>query len=287
MRTIHGSTHVRASQPMRTAAAAWRAATFGAGVALMIAAVPAAARSQTTVPLNTGYNHAMFAAYPPASSPSTIADNYWINISSFPTTNPAVGPSWVLQAQSAWAAPFPDSRWISARNTASSAPGVSGSNPGYTIFRKCFCLLPNFKNPTLSFQVRADNQVQVWFNSVLNVALPPSVGNFNSPPLASQPSSPNWFRTGPNCIYVLVEDQGVLTGFDLAGTIQAEGLLPLPAAGTAQDFGCSCPGGTGRSGATKTDEETVAQIRRIAEERRSRGAQGVPSRAEPAAARPR
>jgi hypothetical protein len=274
---------------MRTAAAAWRAATFGACVALMIAAVPAAARSQTTVPLNTGYNHAIFAAYPLPSGPSTIADNYWINISSFPTTNPAVGPSWVLAAQSAWAAPFPDSRWISALNTAGSAPGVSGSNPGYTIFRKCFCLLPNFKNPTLSFQVRADNQVQVWFNSVLNVALPPSVGNFNGPPLASQPSSPNWFRTGSNCIFVLVEDQGGLTGFDLTGTIQAYGLLPLPAAGTAQNFGCNCPGATGalQAGAADEDARTVAQIRRIAEERRSRGAQGVPSRTEPAAARPR
>src|ERR1019366_7603074 len=97
-----------------------------------------------------------------------------------------------------------------------SGAGTTSNNPGYTIFRKCFCLLPNFTQPTLSFKIRADDTVQVWFNSQLNVALPPSPGNFNSTVLTSAPSSPTWFHAGINCIYVLVEDFGGYAGFDLA-----------------------------------------------------------------------
>ncbi|HEU4557557.1 MAG TPA: hypothetical protein VFS20_06895 [Longimicrobium sp.] len=245
-----------------------------AAVALALAALAAPARGQTIVPLNTGYNHAVFAPYPAATStPSTVADRYWINIASYPTTNPSVGPSWVLQANLSWAPSLPASHWISAWKTANSPTGASASNPAYSIFRKCFCLLPNYTNPSLSFRARADNRIQVWFNSITNVALPPSVGNFNGPPLASVPSSPAWFRTGLNCLYVLVEDTGGLMGFNLSGTIQANGLLPLAAFDTAQSFdGCNCARtAVPRAQARMADDEavTVAAIRRIAEERRA------------------
>src|SRR5687767_10123299 len=69
--------------------------------ALLLCVRPTTAEATTTVPLNTGYNHSPFVLYPPFSSPGVVADNYWINIASYPTTNPAIGPSWVLP-QGAW-----------------------------------------------------------------------------------------------------------------------------------------------------------------------------------------
>jgi hypothetical protein len=268
MRNVHAILRPRAMRSGR------RQTLLVAIATLVLGAIPGAAEGQTTVPLNTGYNHAVFAPYPaapPVPTLSNVPDNYWINIASYPTTAPPVGPSWVLPAQAAWAAPLPGSHWISAWRTPNSPSGASAANPGYTIFRKCFCLLPNYRNPTLSFRARADNRIQAWFNSITNVALPAAVGNFNGTPLPSQPSNPNWFRAGRNCLYVLVEDMGGLMGFNLAGTIQADGLLPLPAAGTAQTFGgCQCPGATAGVEVRAADEEqrTLLEIRRVAEERR-------------------
>ena len=222
--------------------------------------------AQTTVPLNTGYNHAAFAVYPNAMAPSTTPDIYWVNIASYPATSPSAGPAWVVPTYTGgWAAAFPDTRWINARNTSVSAPGTSGANPSYTIFRKCFCLLPNFNSATLSFRVRADNTVQAWFNSTTNVALAPATGNFNSTPLQSLASSASWFHTGVNCLYVLVEDTGVVMGLNLEGTIQANGLMPLPATGVNATFTCPC---TSTAASSMADVRTRAEIVRIAEARR-------------------
>ncbi|HEX7241085.1 MAG TPA: hypothetical protein VF263_12505 [Longimicrobiaceae bacterium] len=253
--------------------------------ALLLLSVVAPAGAQTIVPLNTGYNHAVFTPYGPAGIPSVIKDNYWINIASYPPTAPPVAPSWVLPVSPSWVPAFPNTRWIGARNTTSSPPGTSVQNPAYSIFRKCFCLLPNFKNASLKFQVRADDQIQVWFNTVLNVALPPTVGNWSGSPLSSKPSAPNWFRVGMNCIYVLVEDTGGHMGFDMAGTIQADGLSPLPAFGVDRTFDCPCRDsaqvvqGSGaraqdvRARVADEDQRIVSEIIRIAQERRLRRTQ--------------
>jgi hypothetical protein len=149
-------------------------------------------------------------------------------------------------------------------------------NPGYTIFRKCFCLLPNFKNASLKFNVRSDDAIQVWFNTQTNVALPPHPGNHAAAtPWSSQASNPKWFRVGRNCIYVLLEDVGGFMGFDLVGTIQAEGLMPLPASGVKPDkeFECPCRGPKvidNRSGSKRAvdDKEVIRELTRIAEKRR-------------------
>jgi hypothetical protein len=231
------------------------------------------ALGQTIVPLNTGYNHAIFAPYPSVTTfTSTINDNYWINIASYPPTNPPVASSWVLQQQAPWLPAFPSTNWISARHTIASPPGTSVDNPAYTIFKKCFCLLPNFKNASLSFQVRADDTIQVWFNTQLNKALLPSLGNYNAAPLQSLPSNPAWFHVGRNCIYVLLEDFGGFMGFDLTGTIQATGLSPLPAFGADQSFDCPCRAAASGAAASKSaadgDQAVVREILRIAEERR-------------------
>jgi len=233
--------------------------------------VPAAAGAATTVPLNTGYNHQVFWPYAPVTIlPSSIADNYWINIASHPTTNPAIGPSWVLPVAPPWAPPFPQTHWISAWKTFLSPSGTMQSHPAYTIFRKCFCLSPNFKNASLSFRVRADDNIQVWFNTILNVALPPTIGNWppNLQPRASLPSAPNWFRVGRNCIYVLLEDTGGHMGFDMVGSIQADGLAEQPAFGPAQTFACECADSIPHPQGIATDEERVIRdIARIAEAR--------------------
>lgn len=243
---------------------------------LLAAATPAA--SQTIVPLNTGYNHKAFAPYPQVSNQaSNIKDAYWINIASYPPTTPSVAPSWVLQTPSAWNPPITDSHWISGRNKADSPPGISAKNPAYTIFRKCFCLLPHFKNASLSFQIRADDNVQAWVNTVLNVALPSSIGNWSfGQPLASVENQPQWFKVGRNCLYVLVEETGGHMGFDLTGTIQADGLAPLPASGTDPDKEFDCPCRTPREPVltsprelpTKDEDRAIRDILKIAEERR-------------------
>jgi len=228
--------------------------------------------------LNTGYNHSIFLPYPSVSNPtSTTNDNYWLNIASYPPTTPQPASSWVLKYPgSAWSPALPSTNWISARPTVASPPGTTSNNPAYTIFRKCFCLLPNFTQPAAAFTLRADDTVQAWFNSQLNVMLPPSPGHFNGPVLASLSSKPAWFHAGRNCIYVLVEDFGGYMGFDLNGTIQANGLMPLPAAGADQEFQCQCTTPTAGSseparaarGVAENDDAVVEALKRIAEQRR-------------------
>lgn len=251
--------------------------TLAARVMLALTFVAALASAQTIVPLNTGYNHAAFAPYPTVTTMiSTTRDDYWINIASYPPTTPAApAPSFVLQSPSGWSPPIAGSSWISARNQAASAPGVTDANPGYTIFRKCFCLLSNYNNPQISFSVRADDTVQVWLNTQVRVLVPPQFGNFGSTTaIASLPSNPAWFRTGLNCLYVLVEDYRGITGFNLAGTVQANGLAPVPAFGVEQTFDCPCrtpsPGNPAVLDVTaeQDDTEVVAELIRIAETRR-------------------
>ena len=228
--------------------------------------------AQSSVPLNTGYNYSTYGPYPALSG---IQDDYWINIASYPTTSPAIAPAFVLPSPNGWLAPFPSSHWFSAINVAASHPSTNVSNPAYTIFRKCFCLTPNYSNPTISFNARADDTLQVWFNSQANVLLPPQFGSFNGPALMSLPSNPGWFHTGLNCIYALVEDTyGGLMGFDLEGTVQANGLSPQPAFGVNQTFTCPCASGVSpnpsdlNGNGTHDDRHVVAALVDVAEERR-------------------
>ena len=241
------------------------------------------AAAQTTVPLNTGYNHAFFTPYTPVTTPiSTTTDQYWINIASYPNTTSAVAPAFVLQTPSVWLLALPSSSWISARNEANSVSGVNSNNPGYTIFRKCFCLLPNYTAPQISFTARADDTLQMWINTQTNVLLSPQFGSFSGSALSSLPSNPSWFHAGLNCIYALVEDQyGGQMGFDLAGTVQANGLAPQAVAGTGP-LTCSCNGTTQTPSdsivvAERDDRAVVAALVQIAETRRAGRIPRLPS----------
>jgi hypothetical protein len=239
--------------------------------------------AQTTVPLNTGYNHSVYGPYPTVNSdpvPAGNRDNFWINIASYPITGAPMGPAWILKKAPPWAAAFGGTNWIGARTTFLSPAGTAASNPAYTIFRKCFCLQPGYKEAKLRISsVRADDTIQVWLNTQTNQVIAPAWGNWNSTPLSG--STGNGFRVGKNCIYVLVEDFGGHMGFDLLGDITAYGLLPMPAAGTDQSFEpCACsqgPVGLQTSGSTMKsamsvdvdDQNVIQAIVEMAEARRT------------------
>lgn len=239
--------------------------------------------AQTTVPLNTGYKHSVYNPYPIVNNDPTpvgdTRDNYWINIASYPIIGAAMGPAWILKrVNPTWAPAFANTNWIGARNTAFSPAGTTTDNPAYTIFRKCFCMLPGFKDAKLSFQVRADDTIQVWLNSQVNQVVAPAWGNWNGAPLSG--STGQGFRVGKNCLYVLVEDFHGHMGFDLLGSVTAYGLLPTPAAGTDQSFEpCACrqgPAGlvVGKNnvmGAMRNDDDgqVIQEIVKIAEARRA------------------
>jgi hypothetical protein len=257
------------------------------------------------LPLNTGYNHGSFAPYAvPATPPSTIADNYWIKIASYepPSGSTTVSPAFVLNHNWApWAPPMTTtltsppaaSAWIGPRPVATSSPGTSSSNPAYSLFRKCFCLMRGFTNPRLSFQIRADDNVQVWLNSVTQTLVGPILGNQNAsvgPARSGSTQDPKMFREGRNCLYVLLEDNfpppGHM-GFNLAGAVSANGLMPVAGAGVDVSFApCQCPSGgpavgtatavtdirnaerRSRIANAEDDSDVVQAILRIAEARR-------------------
>lgn len=236
--------------------------------AMGIALVSTAAMAQSTsMPLNTGYDHANFVVYGAPGSPSMIKDNYWIKIASYepPATSVPIAPAWVIAPSTGWAAAMANSRWIGARTTSSSATGVSASNPGYSIYRKCFCLMKGFKNARINFQLRADDNVQVWLNGVTTTLVGPVFGRFpaNQQPLTGQTTT--GFKQGKNCIYVLVEDTGGNAGFNLAGDVTATGLMPHAAYGIEQSFApCNCEG---QSTPTAANAE-IQQLVQFAEQRR-------------------
>jgi hypothetical protein len=262
--------------------------TLTLAIALAAVLFSHSATAQTTVPLNTGYNHSVFSVYPASPqnpSPPSYLDNYWINIASAPNT-PA-GPAHLLHPANIapWAPAFANSNWISAWSNVISQTGTAPDNPAYTIFRKCFCLLPNFKHARLSFSVRADDSVQVWLNSQMHQVLPPSDGNWNSAPFPG--SIDHHFDVGRNCLYVLVEDIHGHMGFDLVGSVTADGLLPMPAAGAAGTFEpCECdrvqpgpPGSKSAKSFVEDDQQVIQAIVKIAEARRT-AKQRAPSQGE-------
>ena len=219
--------------------------TFAASFIL----VPGTAFGGTLV-LNTGYNYT-------ATTPGTMLnygapDPTWIKIASY---EPPAGVVPVAPARVVWPgtwAVLPNAQWLAPRNSSASTIGVNATSPScpaYSIFRKCFCLLDR-ANAQMTIDVRADDNVQVWLNTMLYTVIGPVAGNLNisQPPhhysSSNVPAHSEYFRVGRNCIYVLLEDNvawGAL-GFTLAGTVSAPGLMPNPATGNNGNFGrCGCP----------------------------------------------
>jgi hypothetical protein len=138
--------------------------------------------------------------------------------------------------------------------------------------------MPGFQKPSINFQFRADNSSQVWLNSVVTTLIGPSPSSFSGPALTGGTSDASKFRTGLNCLYVLVEDTGGAIGFNLSGTVTATGLMPVAGSGTAPNPSfapCECGGpahdgpANRQSGAVDRDDaEVVRAIVKVAEERR-------------------
>lgn len=245
------------------------------------------ANATVTVPLNTGYDHWVNAAYPITTGTTPqqfLQDDYWMHLSN-PVAN-TWSPAYAITRSPAWVTPMMTpvfrSNWINSRTTYTSAGTTSPTNPGYTIYKKCFCLQNGYVEPRINFNIRADDAVTVWLNTILNTVLAPSAANhFAANPYTAATSS--GFRTGSNCLYVLVEDSGFgATGFDLNGTVSAyAGLLSTPAKGPNQSYApCSCSSNGGIRTTSDADpqifdlkakneeEETVKEIVKFAEERR-------------------
>jgi hypothetical protein len=231
----------------------------------------------TVVPLNTGFNHATGSVYPIGAR-----DDYWINIASSLPTNPAADRTWTIPVSGSWQPSLPGSTWISARNTISSNVDPV-TKMGYTIFRKCFCMM-SFSQAQMSFRTRADDNITIWLNTTLSTLVAPIQGAFGSPtPRQGGTTDQSKFKVGVNCLYALVEDVGGYMGFDLAGNVSAFGLMPMPASGTDVSFKpCGCdfvshPGGqpgapAQRAASEFNDREVVDAIIKIAEARRAAGA---------------
>lgn len=198
------------------------------------------ASGQPSIPLNTGYDHATNSVYAVGTN-----DNYWINLATSTPTTPPTDVTWNIAPGSPWLAPMPGgggipgTNWISAWNSAASHLDPV-TRVGYTIFRKCFCLMP-FSQARIAFDVRGDDNITIWLNTTLNNLLPATSGRWNLQAIQVATADQSKFRVGVNCLYVLLEDTGGHMGLNLRGTVRAYGLMPMPAAGTATSFApCGC-----------------------------------------------
>lgn len=199
--------------------------------------------------LDTGYDHGAGGYY------STGSDNYWIKIASYepPAASAPVAPANIIHGASPVAGPTtaPDFsatgvKFLAPNPSGASSPGTSGSNKGYSLYRKCFCLLST-QDASLSFRLRGDDRVMAWLNTITNIlAGPASVWSASDSSLQSKPTNVDMFQEGRNCVYVLVEDYWGTTGFSLHGQVTAPGLMPMMAQGPDASFGpCRCPGPPG------------------------------------------
>lgn len=223
-------------------------------LALIMAGASSASFGQA-LPLNTGFDHSNFIAY---SAPG-ISDNYWIKVAA--SQGPVNVPAFVINKHNAWKPTLSNggfgSQWIGATSPNGASPSRSKS---YAIYRKCFCLLKGYKQAQMGFQIRGDDVIGVWLNHAGNNILPAQPGSFGGAAINGPVAAPQ-FQVGRNCIYVMVVDTGsVVTGFNLAGTVSAYGLMPMAAAGSAMSFRpCECDRAHGPS-----EQATINAIVQVA-----------------------
>ncbi|MCB0047629.1 MAG: hypothetical protein KDD92_19565, partial [Caldilineaceae bacterium] len=193
--------------------------------------------------LNTGYDHDVGTTYPAVGGVSSVQDKFWIKIASYEPNSASapVDEAFVVQQSGSWWPAASNSQWIGPRAVVNSAGGVGGDFKGYRIFRKCFCLINAVGNHHIRFDVRADDNVQVWMNSVLNTLVGPQDGQFrynDATPISVDVSGEGILQPGRNCLYVLVEDYGGGVAFNLVGEVS--GALATPARGPDMEFGPCC-----------------------------------------------
>lgn len=225
------------------------------------------------LPLDTGYNHATFAPYVPGST----SDNYWIKIASYDPSLPSVpvAPASIINGVTPVAGP---NAQVLGPNPWASLGGTHISKKGYSLYRKCFCLLTT-QGASLNFNVRGDDIVQVWLNSVQYTLAGPQIGNFwtGSTPIQSLPSNEGMFLKGRNCIYVLLEDYWGATHFSLSGQVIGPGVMPMAAEGVEMVFKpCHCPESQAAGAPPQNERAIVESMQQAARIRAAREAAASP-----------
>lgn len=197
---------------------------------LILAAASSASIASTTVNLDTGFNHATGGYFPVGST-----DPYWQVISKYPSQAPLpVSPANVVPSSGWLLTGLPaGARWISGFIGGTSPSSTGKYDPGYTIYRKCFCVMPEALAQTavqgsglnLNAVLRADDNVQVWLNNMLTGQLLSPIiqtGQWSWGNGISVRARTAAFRPYVNCVYVLVEDdQGGRTGFSMTGSVSS------------------------------------------------------------------
>lgn len=249
---------------------------------LILSAASTVSIARTTLNLDTGLNHANTLYFPVGST-----DPYWQVISKYPLQGPPpVSPSNVVSTTPGWLPPAGSAHWISGYTNGTS-PSVTGKyDPGYTIYRKCFCVMPEALVQTatqgsglsLTAKLRADDNVQVWLNNQLTgQLLTPIVqtGRWTWGTEIPVSATTARFRPYVNCVYVLVEDdQGGRTGFSMTGSVFSNfGLWDQAGSTDPNSYKpcpCKAPVPHNAVGAKMVDTEhqDLQEIVKYAEERR-------------------
>ncbi len=259
--------------------------------ALAFSAASMASIASTIVKLDTSFNHATAGYFAIGTT-----DSYWQVISKYPLVVPLpVSPANVVPLGS-WFSTG-SGNWISGFISGTSASGTGQYDPGYTIYRKCFCVMPEalVQTPTqssalsLTAKLRADDNVQVWLNNSLSGQLlsPQSqTGHWSSGPAINVVAQTSKFRPYVNCLYVFVEDdQGGRTGFSMTGSVSANfGLWDQAGSADPNSFKpcpCKAPGqhvGGNMARTEQIQDEDLQEIVKFAESRRlARQKAGRPS----------
>lgn len=105
--------------------------------ALALSAASTISVASTNFKLDTGFNHATGGYFAVGTT-----DPYWQVISKYPLLPPLpVSPANVVPS-TGWLPPPGLAHWISGFTNGTS-PSVTGPyDPGYTVYRKCFCVMP-------------------------------------------------------------------------------------------------------------------------------------------------
>lgn len=138
----------------------------------------------------------------------------------------------------------PNARWVSATAAGTAPQGIP--SPSTYRYEVCFCLCSGFDQPTLSFQLLADNGATAYLNgtapgNMIATKIPPN-GHLGLPATAIATAT-NLLRPGQNCITVDVQElhPGTPTGLLVCGNLKAKGgscsipKSPLPVEGMAAE----------------------------------------------------
>jgi len=154
-------------------------------------------------------------------------DDNWTVTAEPPPLSPLPRPATIVNPHPAWST-ISGSQWISANYV--------GPNGCYT-YEFCFCLNDDFKNPSLTGSMLADDNATVWLNNYF-IATVTNPG-FVTPTTIPQPVPTSYFKAGTNCIEVVVQNEfGVVTGFDLVGQVSATNGACCPGSGCISNGDC-------------------------------------------------